>query len=1188
MKDKIEQLARGEFLYELPTILLSDEELSITIETGSTFQGCFTISNSRHSSMKGVLYSSNRFLTLDANSFHGEENRIHYHFNSIYYNAGETVTGRVSIVCDCGEITLPFQAKIEAPTCNTTIGRIKDMFQFTNLANCDWLEAKSLFRKTEFSNILGYYDKKHCLVYEALMKSSKTSQAMDEFLVALHKKIEVKLNSDKTNYEYESAQLNFMDKVTLTKEGWGYLEMRCSTDASFIELERKILWADNFINNSYDLNFVVKAEEMKAGIHYGKIFIRTIHQTIAIQVKVVCKERSEERLQNRKDKQLLVQLTKNYLDFRLNILSVTKYAVEAEKVITALKTDNHNSIYLSLYQIHIAIISGKDAKAREYIDILEKKVGENKEVDFVSSGVLQYLKVLLNKSDESIEKTREFVRELYENKSEAWILLWCLLYLEKSYEYNKTQKYEDIKKQCINHCFTPILYYEAAFLLNENPALLKSLERFEQQVLIFALKKEYITKELGRQVAYLAVKIKERTPLLYQILKLIYDKFKLKEALVAICTNLIRDHQMSKKAFTWYYLGMVEQLRITELPEYYIYSMNEKNYDMIHPSVLTYFAYNNNMKDRKKAFFYANIIKHKENDAVTYRTYEKFIYEYAISKLGFGSINEHLAIIYDDIFHNIQLTGEMAGLLPEIAFYYQLECYNPNIKKVAVIHKELKNESIYNLSEGVAFIEILTDNYEVLLIDEQNQRYHTTVDYTIYKLCHFDDLFARCYELNSSNTKLLIHMSSKVQIYQKFDPASVELRRKVVDLGHVTEMLRREYIQTLIFYYYENYESDILEGYLMQCDLHAMDRESRNRIIEIMILRDLHDNAYEAMQEFGYEGLDLKRLLRFCSGVIRNEDAKIVESDMFTGLCYYVYFKGKYDDIILRYLVAHYFGTTEEMYKLWRAAKDFEVDTVELEERLISQMLFAESFLGYAVPVFMSYFRTGFNRKLIRAFLSYYSYRFLVKNRVSEAELFDVIKREAGYEGNDIYLLALLKNYSLKYELTDSEIHFADYHLNQFEQKNIVLPFFKDFSKSMQIPLSIYDKYYVEYRTNPKNKVFIHYLLEGSDEKSQFVTEEMKNVCYGIYVKEFILFQNESLQYYITEESEFSSNITESTEISIPFENLSMEENKFHLLNMILTAKEMKDEVTLNNLLEQYIRMDYVITKLFHPILWRL
>jgi len=65
LKEKVERLAKGIFEYETPRIIVSNEEIEISIISGNTYTGSFTIKNSNNTQIKGILYSSNQLLKLE-------------------------------------------------------------------------------------------------------------------------------------------------------------------------------------------------------------------------------------------------------------------------------------------------------------------------------------------------------------------------------------------------------------------------------------------------------------------------------------------------------------------------------------------------------------------------------------------------------------------------------------------------------------------------------------------------------------------------------------------------------------------------------------------------------------------------------------------------------------------------------------------------------------------------------------------------------------------------------------------------------------------------------------------------------------------------------------------------------------------------------------------------------------------
>ena len=63
------------------------------------------------------------------------------------------------------------------------------------------------------------------------------------------------------------------------------------------------------------------------------------------------------------------------------------------------------------------------------------------------------------------------------------------------------------------------------------------------------------------------------------------------------------------------------------------------------------------------------------------------------------------------------------------------------------------------------------------------------------------------------------------------------------------------------------------------------------------------------------------------------------------------------------------------------------------------------------------------------------------------------------------------------------------------------------------------DKQFVEVQYPAGARVTIHYrLIRDNDTDESFKSEPMKNMYQGIFVKEFLLFYGETLEYYLTVE----------------------------------------------------------------------
>ena len=198
---------------------------------------------------------------------------------------------------------------------------------------------------------------------------------------------------------------------------------------------------------------------------------------------------------------------------------------------------------------------------------------------------------------------------------------------------------------------------------------------------------------------------------------------------------------------------------------------------------------------------------------------------------------------------------------------------------------------------------------------------------------------------------------------------------------------------------------DLLDKYLEMIDIDGMSPKQRSYVIEYMILRGFKEKALDAILTYGYSNIPVNRLERLASATIELEEYK----DIVLGICSYVFEKGKATETILNYLSDKYQGSTRKMYKLWKACKQYDsIDTAILEENIIAQMLFAESYVPNSFAIFKSYYKHYTSKKVVKAYLMYNSYKYLVKDRVLDDDFFTILYGELNTSGNDLMAMALL------------------------------------------------------------------------------------------------------------------------------------------------------------------------------------
>ena len=204
-----------------------------------------------------------------------------------------------------------------------------------------------------------------------------------------------------------------------------------------------------------------------------------------------------------------------------------------------------------------------------------------------------------------------------------------------------------------------------------------------------------------------------------------------------------------------------------------------------------------------------------------------------------------------------------------------------------------------------------------------------------------------------------------------------------------------------------------------------------------------------------------------------------------------------------------------------------------------------------------------------------------------EEFIFEGVRKlyENGRTIPDVCMLSYLKFYSHKVSMLSEEQKkiCKEFLRILYVDKHIVLSFFTDFKAVSSEAASIANGVMLEYRGNPDSTVVVHYLVSREDEEESggYIREEMKNMFGGIFVKEFILFFGESLQYYITEEYGNREQLTASGTLQKEGEISDGSADRYSMVNDIAVAAVLKDYSTAKELLEEYARKEFITEALF-------
>lgn len=1189
MKAKISRLSKGIFDKVVPELELSAGKIEGAMCTDGVLSGSFLLKSRGGQEAKGFLYTDTGRITLKETSFIGEEAKIHYEISGRGMAAGDKLKGTIFVVSDGGELRLPCEVQIEAPFAMTSMGKIRNLFHFANLVKNHYDEAKRLFLSEDFADIFLPGNPHARAVYEGLKKSVCPDTAMDEFLVSVNKKSRVFLSIPEDRIEYMEFSHSLGGSITLTKSGWGYLPIEAEADGEFLRLEKTALSSEDFSGSVYQLAYTVEESMVHAGRNYGRILIRTPYQELSAEVYVDrCHTLQQDKRQAARElKDGIQKLAGYYFSFRLHDLNTEAWCKKSLKLIGRLRGRTDEPLFLELLQIHLTITQKKGKDAGFLLRHVEDRVLRVKDGEPDLYAYYLYVRVLYLRDSRVLKETLLTVRRLYESGNDSWRILWILLYLDEEFAQNKSLKLVRLKEQYAKGDRSPFLYYEACVVMNEQPELIRVLNGFELQFVWWGVKKEALTEKAGLQVAELCFLEKHGKPILYRILGSLYEKYKNKIILDSLLALLIRDGRIEERYYRWYEEGVRLQCSLTGLYEAYIEARPAQCREPIPKIVAMYFAFDNSLNACAKEKLYENMLRGEQENSPVLLNHMPAIEQFAVQQITKGNVSRKLAYIYKRSVKPELLTQAAAKAYARILLTACIDM-GKRQGRVVVRHKECSEEFVVPIAGGEAYAPIYTEDAAVLYEDGRGRRFLIRQDRRGLRepqgrqeevepapLFHEEAMVRSCCQLGKperGDIFLWMHICEKEGMYRSGREDVIDIYKRAVLSPLIMPYYKNQLCQRIIEYYMENYDGDKLEEQLSQLDMSGMPARDRVKLIELLIARGMYEEAYQELKQYGYEEISVNRLMKLCVYLLwareEGEDVFLVE------LCARVFFKGKYDETILRYLLRYYCSTTKLMLELWQAARDFSVDTLELEERLIAQMLFSGSYADRIMDVFGDYYQKSVNQVLISAYLSLQSHEYFVHNLSVSPRLFSYIEQE--YRGHrkdtpDICGLALLRHYSEQSSLAEAQVKLAGTLLEEFTEGKRCFGFYKKLERYLELPPYLRDKTAVEYQGAPDREVEIHYMLDtGISARKVYEIRKMDRAYESFYVMEFILFYGERLQYYITESGQGSERMTEQDTILMDRFGAPEEESRYRLLNDICASMELKDSATLKELMRSY------------------
>ena len=1181
MRARIGQIAAGRFNGTKPILAFSEETIDLSVIEGRSEAGSFVIESTNQIKICGIVYSTNPRMECLNPHFEGEKVRIRYQFNSKGLTEGDACEGKFVIVCNQIEYSLSFCARITRLYAEASTGAVKSLDDFTRLAASNWDEAYHLFYNRNFLNTIPYDNVYERLTYEGFACARPSGQNMEEFLIGVNKKQPVSISVDKSEEIFMASKEPQSGCFTITKDNWGYTEIRLRTDCEFIKLSKPVLTLDDFIGKTYLYEYIIDASAMHAGRNFGRIYIDGVYQSFTIDITAGVRDDdgSISDIAVTKDiKECMVGIMELYTSFRLKRIVTGVWANETISILNhlhALMPDEH---MYELMKAQAFIINRQRQEAKWILDDFKHSNPDKKAPIW---GYYLYLMTLLEREPSYVDNMTHEVELIFYENPDSVLLFWVLLFLRNQYFDDNAGKLKDIKYWVLRGCSSPYLYIEAYYLISQDPYLIKELSVFELRILSWAVKEKALTKELAGAIfeaVDLAGGFDNRV---YELLTAAYEICPEAEYVGIICSYLIKGHKNDTCFHKWFELGIENKLRLTGLYESYLLTMDDRQISPVPKIIQMYFSFDNKLPYRKLAVLYNNIIAAKETEPEVYHKYRKAMGRFAMDQAQLRHIDDNLAVLYEDMLELGFINEELSAAFSDIIYTHKLIVFDKRIVRAIIYQNEMKEPQIVPVTDQCAYFELFSNDYVILFEDSRGYRYVKSISYRLQRLMDAEKYLDRCISLSPDRPQYIVSHFKNVRDYSDFTKGDLKLFKPVFYSESFSDSYKAVMGYRILKYCQLHDYEDYVRPFLQSINFDTLQKDARKYLIDMLVSNRLYEKAYDMAMEYGIDMLAAASQVVLCENALKVQH---VDDDFMVQLAISAFKTGKYSDLVLKYLCENYTGPTDELINLWHAADKFSISSMKLDERILEQGIYTQIEPEKISDIFMEYYKRAGNEKLILAYISLVAHGYLHSGGCKADFIFDIIeKRFIGNRTlNDACQLALLKHFAEKTDITQAELEIEDTLLKYYIYNNMYFDFFARLDYRLLEKYFLYDKAFLQYESTPGTHVVLHYSRDEDGE--EFNSEDMVEMYDGIYVKTFVIFFGELIRYYITEEHDNSIEVKESNRLTcnnIPGDN---DHSRYNLINEMIISDTLSDETTLKSNIDEYKRLDAATKQLFKLI----
>ncbi len=1174
MRRRLEQLLNETFEYDAPRLQIQPAQVKAQAQGGGILRGSFSISHPEGKRCRGFVYVSNPRVYVETADFYSPKSEIRYHADLTGLAPGQKAEGAFIICSELGEDAIPFCFLVpEEEPCEKSIG----IDELTSLAQTDLGAAAEAFASEEFGKSMEQEGCEALTLWKSLQTETEPKHALEQFLIASQKKEMIELTLSRESQRIVNPEGTVLEEITLSRNTWGYMEIGISSDARFLRVDKKQVTTEEFIGSTWPLRYIVDANFLHAGRNFGRITIHTCYQTLSFELCVEVKGDTDLRA-HRVRNVMTRKAVCLYLDYRLGRIDLHQWTERTQSVIESYRRSGGKSLLADLLEVFVLQAEGKHAQAEKLLHQVEQSTRILEDANAQAAWL--YLSTFFSRGEDYRIQVREQMRELSLKYRSSWLIRWLTLYLLEDGAKEDAGKLEMILGYVGQFHASPILLLEGVQIIRKNPFLLHEWTSGARMLMNWAVK-EHVLDE--RMILHSMNLIRRRggfDPVTFRMLGKCYEQTRMDDVLAVQVQMAIDGQKQEEKYFPLYQAAVARDLKITGLYEYYMQTMSEVRIEQMPQVIRRYFVMNERMDWRRKARIYRNLSDSENSIPQIFSAMRPGMEKFLTDQIQMGRINDDLSVLISRYLTRRLVTAQLGRKLIQLLFTFEVDCLSPDMKRVIVCDVRRSREYVTPIENHTAQVQIYSEQSRILLEDGQGRRYASTDLYMARHVMNDTSIMDLCTQAVPDDPHLVMFFTLNSRSGQPVTHATLKYYLEAVQMSVFSDSYRLKLQTWLLDYYAQNPQEETLPGFLREMDLETYVSIDRVRLLTLLAQDGRYEKAWMILEKYGTEGVDLNQLMRILSQmvIIREfeEDRKLL------GYCAQLFMAGKVEEHILIYLLMYYEGPIESMKNLWSAGREYGLETINLEKKILSLIIFMHQGSENSEQIYRSYRRSLGSRRICQAYVILRCYEYLVKGSPVSDVVFDdcLIDYEKGGKLPDCCALALLQYLSRQTEYPKEVRETAVTLLRKYSEQGIRFAFFTRFPYDMRQSLGCEDRVFCEAVASPKSTVRLFYRTRYENEPFTEIT--MKDVFEGIRVKEFVLFEGEQLECYTEETKENGETVVSAHRIlraaAVPGE---LRNSRYGRLAQMARHLESGNEKAFQDELKEYRQLDSLTKEIF-------